>query len=59
MPLYEYRCESCSSLKETFQKMDVVQIPCQCGGNMKRQISLGSFVLNGNGWYKTDFKDKK
>jgi predicted nucleic acid-binding Zn ribbon protein len=30
-----------------------------CKGQLRRLMSLTSFQLKGNGWYATDYKDKK
>ena len=62
MPIYEYRCESCDHELEAIQKIsDPVLSECPaCGkATLKKLISAAGFQLKGNGWYATDFKDKK
>ncbi|MEE9357807.1 FmdB family zinc ribbon protein [Candidatus Vondammii sp. HM_W22] len=59
MPIYEYRCESCSHELEAIQKMsDAPLKKCiECGENaLKKLISAAGFRLKGKGWYETDFK---
>ena len=59
MPIYEYRCQSCSHELEKLQKMSeeaLVDCP-QCEQpTLKRLISAAAFRLKGSGWYETDFK---
>lgn len=59
MPIYEYRCESCSHELEAIQKMsDAPLTTCpECGeATLKKLISAAGFRLKGKGWYETDFK---
>lgn len=59
MPIYEYRCESCSFELEKLQKIsDDKLVDCpQCGQPaLKRLVSAAAFRLKGSGWYETDFK---
>ena len=58
MPIYEYRCESCSKVQEILQKVsDAPAEKCpDCGGPLQQLMSLGSFALKGSGWYSTDYK---
>tara|TARA_Y100000992_G_C21260021_1_gene490734 strand:- start:3 stop:239 length:237 start_codon:yes stop_codon:yes gene_type:complete len=60
MPIYEYKCESCGSISEYFQKSTDDDIEtckiCNTSGKMKRLISSSGFRLKGSGWYETDFK---
>jgi putative FmdB family regulatory protein len=54
MPTYEYACASCSHEWEEIQKISEppVEVCPQCGKKTaKRQISGGSFILKGGGWY--------
>lgn len=56
MPIYEYKCDSCSKQFEIFQKFsDEPLSQCECGGRLRKLISNTSFVLKGTGWYKTDY----
>lgn len=59
MPIYEYRCESCSHQLEKLQKIsDEKLVDCpQCEQpTLKRLVSAAAFRLKGSGWYETDFK---
>jgi putative FmdB family regulatory protein len=59
VPIYEYRCESCSHTLEKLQKMsDDMLVDCpECGQPaLKRLVSAAGFRLKGSGWYETDFK---
>ena len=59
MPIYEYRCESCSHKLEKLQRMsegDLVDCPECKKPALKRLVSAAAFRLKGSGWYETDFK---
>jgi len=59
VPIYEYRCESCSHELEKLQKIsDEMLVDCpQCEQPaLQRLISAAAFRLKGSGWYETDFK---
>ena len=59
MPIYEYRCPSCSFQKEHLQKMsDEPLTTCpSCGvSGYTKLMSAAGFQLKGSGWYATDFK---
>src|SRR5215471_10296751 len=59
MPIYEYRCGSCSHELEALQKVsDSPLRKCpECGKlALRRLISAPAFRLKGGGWYETDFK---
>jgi putative FmdB family regulatory protein len=64
MPIYEYRCGSCSHELDALQKIsDSPLRKCpECGKlTLRRMMSAPAFRLKGGGWYETDFKggDKK
>ncbi|EIJ42380.1 putative regulatory protein, FmdB family [Beggiatoa alba B18LD] len=63
MPIYEYRCESCSHELEVLQKMSedpLEECPACHQKTLVKLISAAGFQLKGTGWYATDFKgDKK
>jgi len=62
MPIYEYKCESCSAVLEKIQKIsDPPLTDCpECGRSaLVKLISAPSFRLKGSGWYETDFKTGK
>jgi len=58
MPLYDYRCPSCShgfELRQSFQ--DEAVAPCtECGANSTRVIHAPQVVYKGSGFYTTDRK---
>ncbi len=62
MPIYEYRCASCSAELEKLRKIsDPPLLECpECGrDSLVKLISASSFRLKGSGWYETDFKTGK
>lgn len=62
MPIYEYQCTSCHHQFECIQKMGadpLIACPHCSKDTAQRLISAAGFQLKGNGWYATDFKDKK
>ena len=59
MPIYEYECQKCGKIVEVLElSKDDQPGTCECGGELKRIMSQGSFRLTGSGWYKTDYQDK-
>ena len=59
MPIYEYRCETCSHEMEKLQKISealLVDCPACEEPSLKRLVSASAFRLKGSGWYETDFK---
>ena len=59
MPIYEYRCQSCSHELEVMQKLSDPELSdCPACGKpeLKKLISAVGFRLKGSGWYETDFK---
>ena len=61
MPIYEYHCKKCESNFEIMQKFqDAPLKKCpNCGGRAQKLISNTSFILNGSGWYVTDYGNKR
>jgi len=63
MPIYVYKCDSCSEIKEKIQKFSerTDHLPCEaCGKRAKRVvINKTSFALKGSGWYKDHYGLKK
>jgi len=60
MPIYEYRCSSCSFQKEYLQKLsDPILTKCpKCGKQtFSKMLSAAGFQLKGSGWYATDFRN--
>ena len=59
MPIYEYRCQSCSHELEVMQKLsdpELSDCPNCSRPALKKLISPVGFRLKGSGWYETDFK---
>ncbi len=47
MPKYTFRCESCSEEKQIYVSTSTKQCPCDCGGDMNRQIpQIGGIQVN-------------
>ena len=61
MPIYEYQCQKCEGVFEILQGFnDKPARKCEeCGGRLKRLISVSAFHLKGSGWYETDYGKKK
>lgn len=61
MPIYEYQCQKCEGVFEILQGFnDKPAKKCeQCGGRLKKLISLAAFHLKGSGWYETDYGKKR
>ena len=59
MPIYEYKCNKCGVF-EAIQ--GIKQAPLRkcptCKSKVERQMSRGSFILKGSGWYATDYAKK-
>lgn len=61
MPIYSYRCDKCGETKEVLQRMSD-HAPKHCESEMIKYFSPdnnSSFRLKGNGYYATDFKNKR
>ena len=60
MPIYEYECEKCGAIEETFQHFsDKPLTTCKCcEGKLHKLISQSTFHLKGSGWYVTDYAGK-
>ena len=60
MPIYEYRCSSCSFQKEYLQKVSdpLLSLCPECGKQtFGKMLTAAGFQLKGGGWYATDFKN--
>ncbi len=56
MPVYEYRCEGCSTLfdlRRSFEDESEAHCP-RCGGKARRLFSPVPVIFNGSGFYITD-----
>jgi len=61
VPIYEYECEDCGKVFETFVKINEPpekKCPYCEGTRVKKLISNCSFQLKGTGWYATDYAKK-
>lgn len=60
MPTYEYRCNDCGNLFETFQRIgDEPPTVCErCGGRLRKVFHPAGIVFKGSGFYATDSRAK-
>lgn len=60
MPVYEYECDACKKIVEVQQRMtDAPLTQClECGGHLRKLISMSSFQLKGSGWYADGYSCK-
>lgn len=58
MPIYEYECPACCNIFEVQQKIsDAALTDCpECGGAVRKLVSMSSFQLKGGGWYADGYK---
>lgn len=62
MPNYDYKCKDCGNIFEVFHSMsENPEIVCPvCGAKAQKKIGAGAgIVFKGNGFYVTDYKNKK
>jgi len=62
VPTYEYVCSECKNAWEEIQKISEppVEVCPKCGKpSAKRQISGGTFILKGGGWYADAYSSPK
>ncbi len=61
MPLYEYKCQNCGVAFEVIQKVGESPFKkcLKCGGLLKKIISAPALQFKGEGWYVTDYAQKK
>ncbi len=59
MPIYEYKCNKCGVFEamQGIKEAPLKKCPT-CKGKVERQMSRGSFILKGSGWYATDYAKK-
>lgn len=60
MPLYEYRCTTCSHRFDKIQKFnDAPESVCpKCGGELERPLTAPALQFKGAGWYVNDYAAK-
>lgn len=62
MPLFVYRCVECEHEDEFLVKSDGSNAPTQCekcSSALEKKLSLSSFQLKGDGWYKDLYSSAK
>ena len=59
MPIYEYKCNICGVFEamQGIKEAPLKKCPT-CKSKVERQMSRGSFILKGSGWYATDYAKK-
>lgn len=57
MPVYEYECPACDKVIEVQQRItdDPLSTCPDCGGEVKKLVSMSSFQLKGGGWYSDGY----
>jgi putative FmdB family regulatory protein len=60
MPIYEYECPACEKVFEVQQRIseDPLSTCPDCGGKVKKLVSMSSFQLKGGGWYSDGYSSK-
>tara|TARA_B000000557_G_scaffold146505_1_gene118849 strand:+ start:205 stop:516 length:312 start_codon:yes stop_codon:yes gene_type:complete len=59
MPIYEFECNKCDEIQEILLGVNEKSPKkCECGGKLKKLISLSSFQLKGDGWFASDYSKK-
>ncbi len=61
MPIYEYQCPNCHTVFEEWLKsVDESDKPCpKCHTASPHIVSQTSFALKGEGWYVTEYGNRK
>ncbi len=59
MPIYEYKCNKCGVFEAMrgIKESPLKKCPT-CNSKVERQMSRGSFILKGSGWYASDYAKK-
>ncbi len=60
MPIYEYECPACEQVIEIQQRIsdDPLSSCPDCGGEVKKLVSMSSFHLKGGGWYSDGYSSE-
>ena len=61
MPIHVYRCLNCGIVSDVFLSYDdyMVNLYCECGGELKKQIALPAIHFKGGGFYINDSKPEE
>ena len=65
MPLFEYECQECGCRMELIQRVGARPLKkvecddCEVVRPVKKLLSAPAFQFKGDGWYVTDYADKK
>jgi len=55
MPIYEYVCSSCQKRTEVMRRFsDPPLTECDCGGELRKVLSVPAIIFKGSGFYVTD-----
>ena len=59
MPVYEYECSGCEKVFELQQRIadPPLRVCPECGGQVRKLISMSSFQLKGSGWYSDGYSN--
>jgi len=58
--IYEYECKECEVLIEIQAPIEHEKPCCEkCSNEMKKKISVSSFVLKGSGWARDNYGLKR
>ena len=60
MPIYEYKCNKCGVFEamQGIKESPLKKCPT-CNSKVERQMSRGSFILKGSGWYATRLRQEE
>ena len=58
---YSYRCQKCGQIKDFQAYMNDIPSEkiCECGGVMKKLLSSCPVIYKCDGFYSTDYRDKR
>lgn len=61
MPIYAYKCKKCDEEFEEIQKISAAPLKKHenCGGKVEKLLSLPSFRLKGEGWYRDGYSKRE